>query len=112
MTGMTEFAPAEEFSDYPVFCQPVLKEDNPSLVTWIDGWAVYPTGDFEQDKKIGYCFADIAIRFAREKQNAGFVYMVLGAINFKTLNRMIIPGGIEYGSFQRVSQIAYCGSMN
>jgi hypothetical protein len=41
-----------------------------------------------------------------------FVYMVLGAINFKTLNRMIIPGGIEYGFFQRVSQIAYCGSMN
>ena len=51
-------------------------------------------------------------RLKRRNHNAGFVYMVLGAINFKTLNRMIISGGIEYGFFQRVSQISYCGSMN
>jgi len=112
MTGMTEFAPVEEFSDYPVFCQPVLKEDNPSLATWIDGWVVESTGDFATDIETGGRYAEIAVAYARSKNSASFIELVLNDINIKTLIGESPLSCIEYGFFSRIAQIAYCGSLN
>jgi hypothetical protein len=50
--------------------------------------------------------------YARSKNSASFIELVLSDINIKTFIGETPLSGIEYGFFRRIAQIAYCGSMN
>jgi hypothetical protein len=106
------FYPVGQLSDLPVFCRPVLKHGNASLALWIDGWVVQATGDFAADTETGRRYAELAVAYARSKNSASFIELVLSDINIKTFIGETPLSGIEYGFFSRIAQIAYCGSMN
>jgi hypothetical protein len=106
------FYSVAELSELPLFCRPVLKDGDASRAAWIDGWTVEPTGDFVADMTTGRQYAELAVAYARSKADPGFIEFVLSAMNIKTLIAEINPGGIEYGFFSRIAQIAYCGSIN
>jgi hypothetical protein len=74
--------------------------------------SVQATGDFAADTETGRRYAELAVAYARSKNSGSFIELVLSDINIKTLIDETPLSGIEYGFFNRIAQIAYCGSMN
>jgi hypothetical protein len=74
--------------------------------------SVQATGDFAADTETGRRYPELAVAYARFKNSASFIELVLSDINIKTFIGETLLSGIEYGFFSRISQIAYCGSMN
>jgi hypothetical protein len=72
--------------------------------------SVQATGAFAVDSETGN--AELAVAYARSKDSASFIELVLSDINIKTFIGETPLSGIEYGFFSRIAQIAYCGSMN
>ena len=72
--------------------------------------SVQATGDFAADSETGN--AELAVAYARSKNSASFIELVLSYINIKTFICETPLSGIEYGFFSRIAQIAYCGSLN
>jgi hypothetical protein len=90
----------------PFFCV------DPMLPPGIDGWNVQESNDPELDRITGELYADIAVRYAREQGNSGAIGFILATIIHKASTGRLVPGQIERGFFDRIAQIAYCGSMN
>ena len=106
------FYPVDQLSDLPAFCRPVLKHGDASLALWIDGWVVESTGDFAADTETGRQYGEHAVAYAKHKNSASFIELVLSDINIKTFIGDTPLSGIEYGFFSRLAQIAFCGPMN
>jgi hypothetical protein len=107
------FFSARQFGSLPPFCKPCFKEGDSTLVSYIDGWDVQPSGDVVDDIETGRKFADLTVSYARKTGSPAFITFVLDAINTKTMlggNKAI--SGIEYGFFARIAQVAYRGSLN
>ena len=65
------------------------------------------------DWETGRRYADLTVAYARKTRSPAFIAFVLDAIQLKTVvNGNIAISSIEYGFFQRIAQIAYCGSLN
>jgi hypothetical protein len=105
--------PIRQFGPLPEFCKPNLKEDDPSIMTYLDGWEVKPTGDAKKDQETGRQYAEEAVVYARQTRSPAFISFVLDAINLKTVMNDANPlSVIELAFFDRLAQIAYVGSMN
>jgi hypothetical protein len=74
--------------------------------------SVQATGDFAADTETGRRYAELAVAYARSKNSASFIELVLSDINIKTFIGETALSGIEYRFFSRIAQTAYCGSMN
>jgi hypothetical protein len=106
------FVPVADLADLPIFCKPVLKLDDPTMATWIDTWAVEPTGDHVTDWNMGQDFADIAVRYARAKKEPAWINFVLGMMQWKISRGLIVPGSVEGGFFARLAKLACVGSFD
>ena len=105
--------PVRQFGPLPEFCKPSLREDNPSIMTYLDGWEVKPTGQPKADAETGRRYAEEAVSYARQTGSPAFISFVLDAINLKTVMSQANPlSVIELAFFDRLAQIAYVGSMN
>jgi hypothetical protein len=105
--------PIGQFGKLPEFCKPSLKEGNPSIMTYLDGWEVKPSGDPAVDLETGRRYAEETISYARKTGSSAFISFVLDAINLKTAINQANPlSAIELAFFDRLAQITYCGSMN
>jgi hypothetical protein len=67
--------------------------------------------DPELDRITGELYADIAVRYA-EQGNSGAIGFIHATIIHKASTGRLVPGQIERWFFDRIAQIAYCGSMN
>lgn len=76
----------EKLAGLPSFCRPVLDVDNPSLMKWIDFWAVEASGDNDIDRARGESYADEAITYARCIGQPGFVDCVVVSVALLLLN--------------------------
>jgi hypothetical protein len=109
----SEGFPLGQFGPLPEFCKPSLREGNPFIMTYLDGWEVKPTGDAVVDAGTGRRYAEETVSYARLTGSAAFISFVLDAINLKTAIIQANPlSAIEIAFFDRLAQIAYVGSMD
>jgi hypothetical protein len=59
--------------DLPTFCALAYQDKNPSVVTWIDFWAVEPCSSVEADYVRGQRYADEAIGHVRATGQPVFI---------------------------------------
>jgi hypothetical protein len=105
--------PIKQFAGLPEFCTLILKDGNAAFLTYIDGWEVQPTGDTVADLETGRKYAEMTVAYARKTRSPAFITFVFDSIQFKTaIDGVKAVSAIEYGFFQRIAQIAFCGSMN
>lgn len=105
--------PIRQFGALPEFCKAHLKDGDPSILTYLDGWHIEDSGNYDADLQTGRRYAEMAVAYAREHGSPAFIAFVLDAIILKTiLDGNKIYSGIEAGFFQRLAQIAYCGSLS
>jgi hypothetical protein len=106
------FFAVRQFRGLPSFCKLAFKEGDASLVAYIDGWAVEPSGDTSTDVAAGRSYAEEAIAYARAIGKPAFIAFVLSQI----VDKAVIEGKsaplIEYGFYQRLAQTAFCGALN
>src|SRR6516165_2897331 len=86
----------------PTFCAFTCQEDNPSIVTWIDFWAVEPCGSRETDYSRGQSYAEEAIWHACTTGQHVFIECVLIFIAIKLRQNDRPAGGLEHGFVDRI----------
>jgi len=89
--------------DLPTFCAFARQDGNPSVVTWIDFWAVEPCGSSEADYRRGQSYAEEAIWHVRATGQHVFIECVLVFIAIKLRERDRRAGGLEYGFIDRIA---------
>lgn len=89
--------------DLPTFCAFTYQDDNPSVVAWIDFWAVEPCGSHEADYLRGQCYADEAIWHVRTTGQRVFIECVLMFIAIKLRQNDRRAGGLEHGFVDRIA---------
>jgi hypothetical protein len=92
-----------EITHFPSFCAFAFKEDNPSVVTWIDFWAVEPCSSAEADYARGRRYADEAIWHVRATGQPVFIECVLIFMGIKLRERERCVGGLEQGFIDRIA---------
>jgi hypothetical protein len=102
-----EFLTLEKFVDMelPSFCGPILKLDDPSLVTWIDFWAATPSGDPVADRARGESYADEAALYEERRPN--FISCVIVMINLHLKWEHIQFGPLEEGFLSRLRKTGH-----
>ena len=65
--------------------------------------SVQATGEFAADAETGRRYAELAVAYARSKNSASFIELVLSDINIKTFIGETPLSGIEYGFFSRIA---------
>jgi hypothetical protein len=106
MTATAEAADTliiDRLDDLPTFCAFACREDNPSVVTWIDFWAVEPCGTREADYLRGRRYADEAIWHVRVTGQPVFIECVLMFIAIKLRQNDRRAGGLEHGFVDRIA---------
>jgi hypothetical protein len=104
------FFAVRQFRGLPSFCKPTFKEGDASLVAYIDGWAVEPSGDTATDVAAGRAYAEDAIAYARTIGSPAFIAFVLSQIVDKTVIDGKSAPLIEYDFYQRLAQTGFCGA--
>jgi hypothetical protein len=92
----------DRLDDLPTFCAFTCQDDNPSIVTWIDFWAVEPCGSREADYLRGQRYADEAIWHVRTTGQCVFIECVLMFIAIKLRESDRPAGGLEHGFVDRI----------
>lgn len=86
----------------PTFCAFAYRHDNPSIVDWIDFWAVEPCGSGEADYRRGQRYAEEAVWHVRTTGQPVFIECVLLFIAIKLRERDRRAGGLEHGFMDRI----------
>src|SRR5260370_148357 len=94
----------DRLHDLPTFCAFACQDGNPSVVTWIDFWAVEPCGSGEADYLRGQRFAEEAIWHVRATGQPVFIECVLVFIAIKLRENDRRAGGLGYGFVDRIAR--------
>jgi hypothetical protein len=89
--------------DLPTFCQFAYQDENPSVVSWIDFWAVEPCSSIEADYARGQRYADEAICHVRTTGQPVFIECVLMFIGMKLREANRCASGLEQGFIDRIA---------
>jgi hypothetical protein len=89
--------------DLPTFCAFARRESNPSVVAWIDFWAVEPCDSGEADYLRGQRYADEAIWHVRATGQRVFIECVLIYMAIKLREDDRRACGLEYGFIDRIA---------
>ena len=89
--------------DLPTFCALAYQDNDPSVVSWIDFWAVEPCSNVEGDYVRGQRYADEAIRHVRITGQPVFVECVLMFIGIKLRETDRRAGALEHGFVDRIA---------
>jgi hypothetical protein len=93
----------DHVGDLPTFCAFAYQDENRSVVTWIDFWAVEPCGGGEADYLRGQRYADEAIRHVWATGQRGFIECVLMFIAIKLRENDRRAGRLEHGFVDRIA---------
>jgi hypothetical protein len=93
--------PTEVWADLPIFCEPVLSEDQ-SKVAGINFWAVEASGDPEGDYAWGEFLGDEAVRYVRDHGAPNFLTAALQWMGAVLHFEDRCPGPLENGFVYRV----------
>lgn len=89
--------------DLPTFCALAYRDENPSVISWIDFWAVEPCSSIEADYARGQRYADEAICHVRTTGQPVFIECVLMFIGIKLREADRCAGGLERGFIDRIA---------
>lgn len=93
----------DQTDDLPTFCARAYQDESPSVVTWIDFWAVEPCSSSEADYVRGQRYADEAIWHVRVTGQPVFIECVLMFIGIKLRDRDRRAGRLEQGFIDRIA---------
>jgi hypothetical protein len=93
----------DRVGDLPTFCDFARQGRDPSVVTWIDFWAVEPCGSSEADYLRGQRYADEAIGHVRTTGQRVFIECVLMFMAIKLRESDRCAGGLEHGFVDRIA---------
>jgi hypothetical protein len=93
----------DQSTDFPSFCAFAFKKDNPSVLSWIDFWAVEPSTSAEADYARGQRYADEAIWHVRATGQPAFIECVLIFIGINLREKERCAGGLEQGFLDRIA---------
>jgi hypothetical protein len=93
----------DRVDDLPTFCAFACQDGNPSVVTWVDFWAVEPCGSSEADYLRGQQYADEAIWHVQATGQRVFIECVLVFIAIKLRQTDRPAGGLEHGFVDRIA---------
>jgi hypothetical protein len=94
----------DRLHDLPTFCAFACQDGDPSVVAWIDFWAVEPGGSGEADYLRGQRYAEEAIWHVRATGQHVFIECVLVFIAIKLRENDRRAGGLEYGFVDRIAR--------
>lgn len=99
------------FRQTPAIDIPCFMEQGPAH---IDGWKPpsEPWGDYDLDFMTGELYADMAVQYARRIKDHKVLGLIIATIQTKVLSGQLAIGGTEQGFFDRLTRLAYAGSMN
>jgi hypothetical protein len=89
--------------DLPTFCAFARKDGNPSVIAWIDFWAVEPCDSGEADYQRGQRYADEAIWLVRATGQRVFIECVLIFMAIKLREDDRRACGLEHGFIDRIA---------
>ncbi len=89
--------------DLPTFCAFVCQDNNPSVVAWIDFWAVEPCDSGEADYLRGQRYADEAIWHVQSTGQRVFIECVLIYMAIKLREDDRRACGLEHGFIDRIA---------
>ncbi len=89
--------------DLPTFCAFVCQDNNPSVVAWIDFWAVEPCDSGEADYLRGQRYADEAIWHVQATGQRVFIECVLIYMAIKLREDDRRACGLEHGFIDRIA---------
>jgi hypothetical protein len=89
--------------DLPTFCAFARKDSNPSVIAWIDFWAVEPCDSSEADYQRGQRYADEAIWLVRATGQRVFIECVLIYMAIKLREDDRRACGLEHGFIDRIA---------
>jgi hypothetical protein len=89
--------------DLPTFCAFAFQDQNPSVVAWIDLWAVEPRDSGEADYLRGQRYADEAISHVEVTGQRVFIECVLVFIAIKLRESDRPAAGLEHGFVDRIA---------
>jgi hypothetical protein len=92
----------DRLDDLPTFCAFICQDDNPTVVAWIDFWAVEPCGSRDADYLQGQRYADEAIWHVWTTGQQAFVECVLMFIAMKLRENDRPAGSLEHGFVDRI----------
>jgi len=98
-TGSAAFI-VDHAGRFPTFCAVAFRNEKRAAVTWIDFWAVKPSGDSAADYARGQRYADEAIWHARATGQPVFIECVLMFMSMKLRHRD--AGELEQGFVDRI----------
>src|SRR5215467_5106291 len=93
----------DRLGDLPTFCAFACQDGNPSVVSWIDFWAVEPCGSGDADYLRGQRYAEEAIWHVRATGQPVFIECVLMFIAIKLRQKERCAGGLEQGFIDRIA---------
>jgi hypothetical protein len=93
----------DQTGDLPTFCACDRRDESPSVVTWIDFWAVEPCRSSEADYARGQRYADEAIWHVRTTGQPVFIECVLMFIGIKLREENRCAGRLEQGFIDRIA---------
>jgi hypothetical protein len=103
MTAETDVFVIDRVDDLPTFCAFARKDNNPSVVIWIDFWAVQPCDCGEADYVRGQRYADEAIWHVRATGQRVFIECVLIFMALKLREDDRRACGLEHGFIDRIA---------
>jgi len=89
--------------DLPTFCALICQDSNPSIVRWIDFWAVEPCGIGAADYLRGQRYAEEAIWHVRSTGQDVFIECVLMFIAIKLRQTDRCASKLEHGFVDRIA---------
>ena len=89
--------------ELPTFCAFARRDNNPSVIAWIDFWAVEPCDSGEADYLRGQRYADEAIWHVRATGQRVFIECVLIYMAIKLREDDRRACGLEYGFIDRIA---------
>jgi hypothetical protein len=92
----------EHLAGFPIFCLGGSKDDDPSVLAWIDLWGVEPCGGDVADYARGLFHGDEAVQHARERGGSDFVEAVLMFMAHRLHHEQRPASSLEWGFVDRV----------
>jgi hypothetical protein len=95
-------------SDLPTFCEPIIKDDDPSMAIGINFWPpkldelLVGVADPQADYELGVLFGDEAICFIRDRYGPALLTVVLMFMGERLYREQRCPGPLERGFLDRI----------
>jgi len=102
-TDTADVLVVDQTANLPTFCALAYRDESPSVISWIDFWAVAPRSSAQADYRRGQRYAEEAIRHVRATGQSVFIECVLMSIGIKLREEDRRAGELEQGFMDRIA---------